>query len=152
MITCINRFARISVTSAAMLMPFFAAAAEPQRSLKAEVLFRLAHPCPATELSYGECTGYVIDRIIPLVCGGAEEPANMQWQTIAEAKEKDKWERIGCRPGRKLFIPQAATPTEVYPLSEPPALIEATPLSAEEAAPQPADKVTPLPAESEEGK
>jgi hypothetical protein len=152
MTTCINWLAQISVTLAATLMPFFAAAAEPQRSLKAEVLFRLAHPCPATGQSQGECAGYVIDRIIPLICGGTEEPANMQWQTIAEAKEKDKWERIGCRPGRKLFVPQAAMPTEVYPLSEAPALIEATPLSAEEATPQPVDKVKPLPAESEEGK
>jgi len=55
----------------------------------------------------------------------------MQWQTIAEAKEKDKWERIGCRPGRKLILPQPATFTEAYPLSEPPAPIEATPLPTE---------------------
>jgi hypothetical protein len=152
MITCINWLARTTVTLAAILMPFFAAAADPERSLKAEVVFKLAHPCPATGLSYGECKGYVIDRIIPRICGGAEDPANMQWQTIAEAKEKDKWEQIGCRPGRKLFLPQAAMPAEVYPLGESPAPIEATPLSAEEAVPQAVDEVTPLPAESEEGK
>jgi len=136
MITCINWLARTSVTLAAILMPLFAASAEPERSLKAEVVFRLAHPCPATGQSYGECTGYVIDRIIPHICGGAEDPANMQWQTVAEAKEKDKWERIGCRPGRKLILPQPATFTEVYPLSEP-----STPIA-----------VTPLPNEFEEGK
>jgi hypothetical protein len=131
MITCVNWLARTTVTLAAILMPLFAAAADPQRSLKAEVVFRLAHPCPATGQSYGECTGYVIDRIIPHICGGAEDPANMQWQTIAEAKEKDKWERIGCRPGRKPVLPQAATFTEAYPLSEPAAPIEATPLPTE---------------------
>ena len=41
--------------------------------------------------------GYVIDHIVSLACGGADKPSNMQWQTVAEAKSKDKTERIGCR-------------------------------------------------------
>ena len=41
--------------------------------------------------------GYVVDHIKPLACGGADDPSNMQWQTVAEAKAKDKTERIGCR-------------------------------------------------------
>ena len=41
--------------------------------------------------------GYVVDHIRPLACGGADAPSNMQWQTVAEAKAKDKVERIGCR-------------------------------------------------------
>jgi hypothetical protein len=41
--------------------------------------------------------GYVIDHIKPLACGGADAPGNMQWQTVAEAKAKDKVERVGCR-------------------------------------------------------
>jgi hypothetical protein len=41
--------------------------------------------------------GYVIDHIVPLACGGADAPGNMQWQTVAEAKAKDKTERVGCR-------------------------------------------------------
>lgn len=40
--------------------------------------------------------GYVVDHIVPLACGGADLPSNMQWQTKAEAKAKDKWERKGC--------------------------------------------------------
>ncbi|HKI11412.1 MAG TPA: HNH endonuclease signature motif containing protein [Candidatus Acidoferrum sp.] len=41
--------------------------------------------------------GYVIDHVIPLACGGADSPSNMQWQTVADAKAKDKWERNGCK-------------------------------------------------------
>lgn len=39
--------------------------------------------------------GYVIDHVIPLANGGADSPSNMQWQTKADAKAKDKWERGG---------------------------------------------------------
>jgi len=41
--------------------------------------------------------GYVVDHIIPLACGGADVPGNMQWQTVAAAKAKDKWERRKCK-------------------------------------------------------
>jgi len=43
----------------------------------------------------GAVGAFVNDRL------GAEPseqaPSNMQWQTIAEAKAKDKTERVGCR-------------------------------------------------------
>ena len=102
--------------------------AADSRSFRAEVLFRLENPCPATGESRGECKGYVIDRIIPIACGGAEEPSNMQWQTIAQAREKDRWEKIGCRPGRKLHLPTPAVDAEVFPMQETPANPEAQPL------------------------
>lgn len=41
--------------------------------------------------------GHVIDHRVPLACGGADTPSNMQWQTTAEAKAKDRVERRGCR-------------------------------------------------------
>ncbi len=44
----------------------------------------------------GPCKGYVIDHVKPLACGGADAAENMQWQTIAEGKAKDKWERKVC--------------------------------------------------------
>jgi hypothetical protein len=43
-----------------------------------------SHPCPATGEISGACPGYVIDHIIPLKRGGADELANMQWQTLQE--------------------------------------------------------------------
>lgn len=67
-----------------------------KRSQSAKVEFKLENPCPATGARKGPCKGYVIDHINPLACGGADAPVNMQWQTIAEGKAKDKWERIGC--------------------------------------------------------
>jgi hypothetical protein len=40
--------------------------------------------------------GYVIDHVVPLAWGGADNTSNMQWQTVADAKAKDKVERKGC--------------------------------------------------------
>jgi hypothetical protein len=39
---------------------------------------------------------YVVDHIVPLECGGADSPSSMQWQTVQEAKIKDRTER-NCR-------------------------------------------------------
>ena len=70
--------------------------AEYHRSQKSKAIFKYLHPCPATNRNKGSCPGYIIDHIKPLSCGGADDPSNMQWQTKAEAKDKDKWERKGC--------------------------------------------------------
>jgi hypothetical protein len=40
---------------------------------------------------------YVIDHVVPLACGGADAPSNMQWQTIAAAKIKIK-QNASCAP------------------------------------------------------
>jgi hypothetical protein len=127
------------VACAAVALPSYAAdargangragsAAVDSRSFKAEVLFRLQNPCPATGEAHGDCKGYVIDRIIPIACGGTEEPSNMQWQTAAEARAKDRWEKIGCRPGRKLVMPTPAVDADVFPMQEAPETPQAEPL------------------------
>ena len=67
-----------------------------RRSQSAKVEFKHQHPCPATGSRKGPCKGYVIDHIVPIACHGADAPSNMQWQTVADAKAKDKWECKGC--------------------------------------------------------
>ena len=102
-----------------------APAASSARASAAEAQFRAAHPCPATGLTEGACKGYVIDRIIPPVCGGTDALENMQWLTLAEAKAKARWERIGCRPGRRLVLPgQSTSITEAFPMGEAAAPVE----------------------------
>ena len=66
--------------------------AEYHRSQKAKSLFKHTHPCPSTRHTKGTCPNYIIDHVKPLACGGADSPDNMQWQSKADAKAKDKWE------------------------------------------------------------
>jgi len=70
--------------------------AKIHRSQAAISHFKASHPCPANGNTRGRCPGYIIDHIAALACGGADAPYNMQWQTVAAAKAKDKWERKGC--------------------------------------------------------
>jgi hypothetical protein len=64
-----------------------------KRSKEATRAFQRINPCPATGKTSGKCPGYVIDHIVPLANGGADDPSNMQWQTKEAAKAKDKVER-----------------------------------------------------------
>jgi len=54
--------------------------------------------------------GMLWTHVEPLACGGIDAPENMQWQAIAEAKAKDKWERNACQ--RPASIPAVALPLE----------------------------------------
>jgi hypothetical protein len=62
------------------------------RCSAARAAFERDHPCPSTGQPSGACPGYVVDHITPLKRGGADLPDNMQWQTLEEAREKDKVE------------------------------------------------------------
>lgn len=70
-----------------------------ERSPQARADFIRLNPCPATGSNkpHYACPGYVVDHIRALACDGADHHANMQWQTVKDAKDKDKWERKGCR-------------------------------------------------------
>jgi hypothetical protein len=62
------------------------------RSEPARSTFQRLNPCPATGQTTGRCPGYVIDHVVPLKRGAPDAPSNMQWQTKAEAKAKDRVE------------------------------------------------------------
>ncbi|HKF63743.1 MAG TPA: HNH endonuclease signature motif containing protein [Dongiaceae bacterium] len=63
-----------------------------QRSRRVTEEFQRLNPCPSTGKTYGACPGWIKDHIVALCKGGADAVWNMQWQTVAEAKAKDKWE------------------------------------------------------------
>jgi hypothetical protein len=67
-----------------------------KRSEAAKDAFKRQQPCPSTGRTSGRCPSYVRDHVNPLECGGADAPTNMQWQTVADGKEKDTTERF-CR-------------------------------------------------------
>jgi hypothetical protein len=69
-----------------------AADAKTARSRETTREFQHEHPCPSTGKPTGACPGYVKDHVIPLCKSGPDKPSNMQWQTIAEGKAKDRWE------------------------------------------------------------
>ncbi|HEY3423712.1 MAG TPA: hypothetical protein VGL27_02860 [Negativicutes bacterium] len=63
-----------------------------KRSDAAKVDFQKQTPCPATKSTSGSCPGFIIVHVVPLKRGGDDSPQNMQWQTVGDAKAKDKWE------------------------------------------------------------
>jgi hypothetical protein len=67
-----------------------------KRSVAAKDSFKRQHPCPSTGKTSGPCPGYVIDHIVPLCASGPDATYNMQWQTLEQGKEKDRWERKEC--------------------------------------------------------
>jgi len=87
--------ALISALALALTLLFASGAdAAPQhkRSAAARAEFVKTHPCPSTGKKRSACPGFVVDHVVPLKRGGADAPFNMQWQTTAAAKAKDKIE------------------------------------------------------------
>lgn len=76
-------------------LPLAVQAAHP-RSAAVKAEFQRLNPCPANGARRGACPGYVKDHIVPLDCNGLDIAQNLQWQTVADAKAKDKWERKQC--------------------------------------------------------
>jgi hypothetical protein len=85
------------------VFPLPADATKRNRSARAE--FQHLNPCPATGKPRGPCPGYVVDHVKPLCAGGADLPANLQWQTVPAAKLKDKLEARECRALRSGSAP-----------------------------------------------
>lgn len=75
------------------------------RSEVARQRFARNEPCPATEEARLPCPGYVIDHIIPLCAGGADDPRNMQWEEYTESRLKDREEVHWCALAHRGKMP-----------------------------------------------
>lgn len=80
------------------------AANGPGRNATTRRHFVAAHPCPATGRPSGPCPGWIVDHIVPLRRGGADDPRNMQWQTVAAAMIWANVEDSGADLGEKWEI------------------------------------------------
>jgi hypothetical protein len=80
---------------------------QPHRSRGAVAKFRRLHPCPGgpDKGSKTRCKGYVVDHICPLACCGIDAVQNMQYQSIAAGKAKDRWELQCTRSCGRLNPP-----------------------------------------------
>ncbi|MDD5176761.1 MAG: HNH endonuclease signature motif containing protein [Sterolibacterium sp.] len=97
-----GRLIRAFCLFAALLLSLSLAFASQHRSTSTKNAFKRENPCPETGKPRGPCPGWIIDHVIPLDCGGPDTPANMQWQTVLEAKLKDRVERKDCKQGTRL--------------------------------------------------
>jgi hypothetical protein len=61
-----------------------------KRDQQARYEFKRSNPCPSTGRTRGACPGYDIDHHIPLAKGGPDDPANMQWLSKDQHKQKTK--------------------------------------------------------------
>ena len=85
------------VGCASVPAPQAAPPAKVERSPKARAAFVKVNPCPATGQPRGACPGWVVDHVVPLCAGGADAPANMQWQAREVSLVKDAEERRLCQ-------------------------------------------------------
>lgn len=89
----VDRLSLAVALTIAACAPSFAA----ERSREITQAFQREHPCPSTGKPFGACPGWVKDHINPLCNGGPDAVSNLQWQTVEDAKVKDRWERDICR-------------------------------------------------------
>lgn len=84
----------------ALLLALAVPCPHPHRSKTQVHRFMKMNPCPSgpDRGSTKRCRGHVVDHVWPLECCGPDHPDNMQWQTTAAAKAKDKTERRCGRP------------------------------------------------------
>ncbi|SRR5712691_10370232 len=84
-----------AVLALVMAAPF--ASARTHRDPAQRAAFMKQYPYPSRGKIKGRCPGYVVDHIKPLCAGGPDAPSNMQWQTVEQAKNKDRLERERCK-------------------------------------------------------
>ena len=95
-----RRAALLVLACALVTSPAYASHHATKRSQVVLHAFQREHPCPSTGKTTGRCPGYIKDHVIPLCAGGADAVVNLQWQSVADAKAKDKIEQAQCRRAR----------------------------------------------------
>jgi hypothetical protein len=70
--------------------------AREYRSREVTRAFQREHPCPSTGKTSGARPGCRKDHIKALACGGLDAVSNLQWQTVRDAKARDRWELRAC--------------------------------------------------------
>ena len=69
---------------------------EPQADTSQKELFIKRFACPVTGKHSDACPGWVVNYIKPLCAGGADRMTNLQWQTLATAKRKEREAQKMC--------------------------------------------------------
>jgi hypothetical protein len=88
--------AKLLIAAVAVTIASGPIAAKEYRSREVTREFQREHPCPSTGKTSGACPGYRKDHVQSLACGGPDAVWNLKWQTIRDARVKDRWERKAC--------------------------------------------------------
>ena len=88
---------KLAIVFIAACALFTCANAKIVRKSSEVAAFKRANPCPANGATRGPCLDHLVDHVIPLACNGPDHRSNMQWQTVADARAKDRWERLACQ-------------------------------------------------------
>ena len=74
---------------------------EPQADSRARELFVKKYACPVNGKHTEACPGWVVNYVKPLCAGGVDRLGNLQWQTLATAKRKEREAQKLCAKGKK---------------------------------------------------
>ena len=75
---------------------------ELQQDSGQKELFLKKYACPMTGKHTEICKGWVVGYIKPLCAGGVDRIANMQWQTVATAKRKEREaQKLCAKPSKR---------------------------------------------------
>ena len=74
---------------------------EPQADARQRELFVKKYACPVNGKHTEICPGWVVNYVKPLCAGGADRLSNLQWQTVATAKRKEREAQKMCDKPKK---------------------------------------------------
>lgn len=87
---------RLAVTAATALALLTSTGSEARDRAQVRA-FRADHPCPATGLTRGPCSGWEVDHITPLCAGGPDTRHNMHWLSKEDHRFKTLVDVRECR-------------------------------------------------------